>query len=104
MECLPREIHDSDSEAYFTGVYPACPACPVKSKNYLTGVGRNYRTGVESKNYSTGVALANRAREKNTILTEKLFNEFNSEFYIHTMKRDMKKTKKPIDFDERVLG
>ncbi len=29
--CLPREIHDSDSEAYITG------ACPAKSVSYFTG-------------------------------------------------------------------
>ena len=33
-------------------IYPACPACPVKytlvwSETYLSGVGRNYRTGVK---------------------------------------------------------
>ena len=36
-----------------TGVYPAGPAGPVAPGDG-TGVGRNYRTGVESKNYSTG--------------------------------------------------
>jgi len=29
---LPREIHDSDRAAYFTG---ACPACPVKFRRTI---------------------------------------------------------------------
>ncbi len=48
--CLraPREIHISDSAAYFTGVAPedGTGACPVTPEDG-TGVGSENRTGVE---------------------------------------------------------
>ena len=48
----PREVHISDSAAYFTGEGQddrtgACPACPVAPEDG-TGVGSENRTGVES--------------------------------------------------------